>query len=31
VVYILPPYCITTDEVHRIYDIIQDSLTMEAL
>lgn len=27
VVYILPPYVITPEEVHFVYDVIQDSLT----
>jgi adenosylmethionine---8-amino-7-oxononanoate aminotransferase len=28
VVYILPPYCITTGEMHHIYDVIYESLSL---
>jgi len=28
VVYILPPYVITADQVNFVYDVIQDALTM---
>ncbi|HWP34434.1 MAG TPA: adenosylmethionine--8-amino-7-oxononanoate transaminase [Thermodesulfobacteriota bacterium] len=26
VVYVLPPYCITDEELHRVYDVIEDCL-----
>jgi len=26
VVYILPPYVVTAEEVHRVYDVIAESL-----
>jgi adenosylmethionine---8-amino-7-oxononanoate aminotransferase len=28
VVYILPPYCITTQELHHVYDVIVESLSI---
>ncbi len=28
VVYILPPYCVTTEEMHFIYDVIHESLNL---
>lgn len=30
VVYILPPYCITREELHHIYDVIHESLSLVA-
>ena len=30
VVYVLPPYCTTTDELDRIYDVIEESLDLIA-
>jgi len=30
VVYVLPPYCTTTDELDRIYDVIEESLELIA-
>jgi len=30
VIYILPPYCITTEQLDNIYDVITDSLTLIA-
>jgi adenosylmethionine-8-amino-7-oxononanoate aminotransferase len=30
VVYVLPPYCITKDELDRIYDVIEESLDLIA-
>jgi len=28
IVYILPPYCITSEELHHIYDVIIESLSL---
>ena len=28
VVYLLPPYCITREELHRVYDVITQSLDL---
>jgi adenosylmethionine-8-amino-7-oxononanoate aminotransferase len=30
VVYILPPYCITREELHHVYDVIHESLRLVA-
>ena len=30
VVYILPPYCITREELHHVYDVIHESLSLVA-
>jgi adenosylmethionine-8-amino-7-oxononanoate aminotransferase len=28
VVYILPPYCVTTEQMHHVYDVIEESLSL---
>ena len=26
VIYILPPYCIETEDLHRVYDVIEEAI-----